>query len=398
MNKNVFILLLLTISLLISCSQNKLSTDGLPVLDVTKKYPEKEIVISDIADITYVHLDTRHNEFLYRGSIQYVTENTIVVYDTSSNSILFFSKDGAPQSRFNRYGNGPEDYLTINLIVYDEATDDVFISCLFMNYIQVYSSKGEYRRKIFLPHGVALSQMDCFDNQSLIVFDISRMQYKAQPKTSADNMDYLTYLIDSSFFLISKADGQVLNYIPMSASKNDLSFKTDKGNPMLLINTNVVKHAEGFLLCNPETDTVFLYSKTKELTPIICKIPSVGKSEAKIILNNCIDVEKYQFMEAKSVGSDYWGDNNIDKYYVRDKKTGKVYQQKIVIPEFKGKKIVIYPRHNNFFHENGTHIELDLTELKLAYRENMLSGKLKELVGTLNENEDNNVIMIVNFK
>ena len=37
-------------------------------------------------------------------------------------------------------------------------------------------------------------------------------------------------------------------------------------------------------------------------------------------------------------------------------------------------------------------------ELKEAYRENRLSGKLKELVAILNELEDNNVFVLVEFK
>jgi len=44
------------------------------------------------------------------------------------------------------------------------------------------------------------------------------------------------------------------------------------------------------------------------------------------------------------------------------------------------------------------YFELDLTELKQASRENKLSGKLKELVTSLNEDIDNNVFMFVDFK
>ena len=393
-----FLVLLLTIALLTSCSHNNLPTEGLAVIDVSKKYPEKEILLNDIADISYVHLDAKHNDFLYKGSIRYVTENTFVVNDALSHSILFFSKDGSPKSRFCRYGNGPEEYLGMcNEIVYDEAIDDVFINTPHLRCIQVYSSKGEYKRKLPLPHGVRVFQMGCFDSQSLIVFDESRMLYKAQPKTPEDNMDYLTHLIDSSFFLISKADGQVM-YIPMSASQNDLSFKTSKGNPMLIYSTYIVKHVDGFLLYNPEIDTVFLFNKNKELSPVIYKIPSVEKSEPKIILSNCLDVDNYQFMEAKNIGADYFGDNKPNYYYIRNKKTGEVFQQRIIMPDYKGKKITISPGHSNFFHENGTHIELDLIELKQAFRENRLSGKLKELVTTLNEFDDNNVFMFINFK
>jgi len=398
MNKAIVLFLLLTIALLTSCLHHHLSIDGLPVIDVSRKYAEKEIILSNIAEITYVCLDSKRNDFLYKGTIQYITKNTIVVKCAVTHSILFFSKDGAPKSRFNRYGNGPEEYWgTVNQIVYDEAADDVFISIPFINYIQVYSSKGEYKRKLPLPHGVALSQMGSFDHQSLIIYDDSRRLYKAQPKTSKDNMNYLKQKMDSSFFLVSKADGQVLDYIPMNISQKDLSFKTPDGMPALLPLMNMVKHTEGFLLCNPETDTVFLYNKNKEFIPIICKIPLIDKSEPKIIINNCMDIDQYQFIEVQIVGWEY-GNRKGNKHYIRDKKTGEVFQQKIVLPEYKGKTITISPDYSNFFYENGTIFSLDLYDLKQAYKDNRLRGKLKELVATLNENRDNDVFMLVDFK
>lgn len=400
MNKKKYFHSFLAISLITSCLRNNLPIEGLPVIDVDKNYPEKEFLLTDIADITYVHLNSNSNEFLYKGTIGYITENTFVVKDGVSGSVLFFSKEGIPQSRFNRYGDGPEEYLSIigNLIIYDETTDDVFIHTPSTNFIQVYSSQGIYKRKLLLPQDVKLSQMDFFDTQSLIVFDEGGRLYKAQPKTSEDHNDYPTYSIDSSFFLISKSDGQILDYIQMSASQTDLSFKTPNGNPMMMFFVSIVKHSEGFLLCNPETDTVFFYSKNKELTPIIHKTPLVNNMDTKIILNNCIDVDKYQFMEIQTVGYEYWGDNNRNKYYIRDKQKDEVYRQKIMLPDYIDKEIIIRPNGNNFFHNNSMHIELDLIELKQAYRENRLRGKLKELVTTLNEFEDNNVFAFIKFK
>ena len=403
MKNNIYLFLLFTVTFVISCSRsNPSNVDGLPVIDVTKKYPEKEIMLNDIADVTYVHLDSKQNDFLYKGTINYVTENTIVVVDVSSGSILFFSKEGNPKSRFNRYGNGPEEYFTkFPRVVYDETTDDVFIISSFAKFIQVYSSKGVFKRKLIMPSSVMpvmISEIDSFDDQSLIVFDEGRRLYKAQPKTSKDNMDYLTHTIDSSYFLISKKDGQVLDYIPLPFTQIDLFVKTPTGTVIGLWLSAMVKHSHGFLLCNPELDTVFLYSKNKELTPIICKTPLVSKLEPKIILNNCIDVDKYQFMEVQTVSYDNLRDRNSNKYYIRDKKTGEVYQQKIVLRDYMNKKITISPNANRFFLTNTTIITLDMFDLMQAYRENKLSRKLKELVGTLDKKEENDVYMFVHFK
>ena len=43
-------------------------------------------------------------------------------------------------------------------------------------------------------------------------------------------------------------------------------------------------------------------------------------------------------------------------------------------------------------------LNMDLYSLKQAFNENRLSGKLKELVATLNEDADNEVYMFANFK
>ena len=86
-----------------------------------------------------------------------------------------------------------------------------------------------------------------------------------------------------------------------------------------------------------------------------------------------------------------------DKYYVRDKETGKIFQQKLLLPEYSGKEFTISPTQTRMNLENSIYFELDLLELKEAYAQNRLSGKLKELVATLWD-DDNNVYVIAQFK
>jgi len=74
-----------------------------------------------------------------------------------------------------------------------------------------------------------------------------------------------------------------------------------------------------------------------------------------------------------------------------------VFRQKITLPDYKGKDFFIGLGVLRSY-EECVFFELDLVELKQAYRENKLSGKLKELVSTLDDEKDNNVIMFVYFK
>ena len=170
--KNVFYLMLLLLSM--SCSPNKQSQE-LPSIDASKDYPEKEINLTTIANVTYVYLNSKIDDYLFKGSIDYVTQNSIVVIDRVSHSILFFSKDGNPKSRFNRRGQGPEEYSDAASVMYDEANDDVFVSPDFSGHIMVYSSTGEFKRKINLPQMNVNGQMALFGDQSILVYDNTKL-------------------------------------------------------------------------------------------------------------------------------------------------------------------------------------------------------------------------------
>ena len=380
----------------IGCSSNNQSIEGLPVIDVRKNYPEKDIVLTDIAKVTYVHLSTEKDEYLYTGTVRYISTNTIIVADESSGSILFFNKDGTPKSCFNRYGGGPQEYGAgsgwimkkyINKILYDEKKDEVFINPVFQNIFQVYTSTGKYLKTIKCPIELRNYTIDFFDTQSFII------NHK------------------NTFFLISKATGEVLEYVGIPNCEVDLTIKvvypggsTGTWGPE---NTCMVKSVDGFYLCNPGTDTVYYFDKNQVLTPVLCTTPLARDLNPVIILDNFWDVDKYQFMRIHTRHISYYRKDKVgeisdnadypDRYLVRDKKTGEVFRQKIVLPDYAGKEIFISAFPLEVFQENLTHIELDLMELKEAYRANRLSGKLKELVATLNEDEDNNVFMLIEF-
>lgn len=124
MRKVFYLVLSLVIA---SCTSNKELQEKLAFIDVTKEYPEKKIELTDIAGVSYLQLNSKTDDYLYKGSIDYVTENNIIVIDRSQNSVLFFSKEGNPKSHFNRRGQGPEEYSDAASLMYDEA----MMRCLF---------------------------------------------------------------------------------------------------------------------------------------------------------------------------------------------------------------------------------------------------------------------------
>ena len=376
----------------VSCSTDKQS--NLLCIDVSKDYPEKEIILTDIADVTYLHLNSESDDFIYRGRINYVTQNTIVVVDHSSQSVLFFSKDGNPKSRFNRMGQGPEEYTNAGTLMYDEAKDEIYINPYNSDYINVYTSSGEYKRKLTLPQRNINFQMVFFNDQSIMLYDNTKAWQNIRQKNSGDNTanNAFTEPVDSTVYLISTTTGSLQEYIDLPNNNIDLSIRSDWGFGEIGY-TRVRKCPDGLFLYNPETDTIFLYGKDKSLTPYLHKKPLLNDMDPLHAMDNCLDAGNFLFLSVISYKPD---GTTPTTYYAMDKKTDEIFRQKIILPDNKGKVFYIEPRFPNYY-EKGYHLELDIIELKEAYRDNKLSGKLKELASTLNEEEDNNVYVLVDF-
>ena len=360
-----------------SCSSDKHREDGLAFIDATKNYPERKIFLTDIAEVEYLCLKSDDDDYLYKGRIHYITENTIVVCDDVSGSILFFSKDGKPKSRFNRKGQGPEEYTNAMQVIYDEPTDDVFV--VRMNVIMVYSSTGKFKRKIALPEGtLADGRTVSFDEHSLFFYNLSSEK--------------------NSFYRISKSNGEVQDYVEIPFAPIFLGIYFDGIRLPNRTNNRIIVCKEGVLLCSAETDTIFLYNHKGFLAPVFYKTPSVNSTDPMKYLNNCLDRGQYQFIEVVTVraGDEYPGVFPVT-LYMKNKNTDEVIRPILLLPDYDGMVFTITPSMGrNYYDEH--YFELDLIELRQAYRENKLNGKLKELVATLNENEDNNVFMIVAFK
>ena len=400
--KSIFLFSIITF---ISGCSSDTHEGSLPYIDVTKNYPEKEIILNDIADVTFLCLNSDNIDFFYKGPINAmnscITKNTIVISDREGGQILLFSKNGSPKSQFNHKGEGSEDYLLPHKVIYDEEADEVFVYSIYEGKIQVYSSSGKYKRKIVLPTGFGSNSIYSFDNESLFLYDLTIQNVPGKKREVTKETDSLVQFYNHPFVRISKADGKVLDYVKIPSNETELKFDVNLNGrairAAILINP-VISTEKGLFLCNPETDTVFLYDKNKVLTPVICKTPLVKNLSPLAVMNNCLDFGGFQFIEINTL---QYAPGLVPaypiKYFIRNKKTGEVFHQKITFPDYKGKEFVVGNKVSQIY-EEGVFFELELTELKQAYIENRLSGKLKELVGTLDEYVDNNVFMLVDFK
>ena len=397
MNKFNAILLLPVLFFLSGCTSNKQTKEGLPTIDVRRNYPEKRVCLTDIAYVEFLYLCSDNDDFLFQGTISSITENKVVVFDWSSGSILFFSRDGKPKSRFNRVGQGPEEHTHSVQLVYDEAAGELFVANVGagLPIIQVYSSIGEHKRTIRLPEGTFLNgRLISFDAYSLFFYDGSMTGaiVRGEPDLSVE--DFVV-----PFYRISKATGKALDYIRLPLTPVSLEINLEGRRIPTAGVTTLIKSLEGVLLSNGRNDTVFLFGYDRMLTPVLYKTPSLTSLNPVVFLNGLIDRGSFQFFRTVVVrpGEEFPA-VFPSRYFVRNKRTGEIFRQRFFLSDYQGKEFVINPRGFGSIYEGGYVFELDLGELKEAYRENRLGGKLKELVTTLDEYEGNNVFMLLHFK
>ncbi|MEG1008138.1 MAG: 6-bladed beta-propeller, partial [Bacteroides sp.] len=80
----------------------------LPILDLQKEYPKKDIILQDFAEVEYIAFET-NDSVLLSDYTMHLIDDVIITHDESEN-ILFFDKEGKFLHSFNRIGGSGEEY------------------------------------------------------------------------------------------------------------------------------------------------------------------------------------------------------------------------------------------------------------------------------------------------
>ncbi|MDR0962620.1 MAG: 6-bladed beta-propeller [Mediterranea sp.] len=405
MKRKLYLLILLF--LVIACTPNK-KDNGIITVDIVKNYPQKIISLDDIADISYLSPSSDSIDFLFRGRVLCVTSNNIITCDNRTGTVLFFSMNGTPKHRFNHQGSGPQEYGHIKLAVYDEKEDELYLAIgRGGNKINVYTSVGQYKRTLSLPSGTILSELFLFDDESLLLYDSHKLQDASNQQYDEMTNEFVTYTVnkdvyEKNFVRISRKDGGLLSYL--NVPEND-AVKLVTGThfqgqwvSQILRTTRLLKKEQGYLVYNPETDTIYHCDKSLQLTAVMTQTPPVSSQEPMISMNIFFDVGNYQFIEVFTVKMVIGTPRCPSIMLVRDKNAGSLYTAKVIMNDYQGKEVDISPRIMNLSDEPQVGlIEFSLMELQKALAAGKLSGKLKELVASLDE-EDSDVYALLRFK
>ena len=383
---------LLVASLLFGCGDGKQKEpDGLIRVDVSKSYPKKELILQDLFDIEYVPLETT-DEMLTEGHIQYISDNYMIFKNLGrmAGEIFIFDRQGKAVRKINRLGQSGEEYLNILGIDYDEQTDELFVNSHYSDKVFVYDSEGNYKRSFDYLDGILYNPIKILDTERLIAYD----DYSEYDKVPVKRDCYL---------ILSREDGRLLEkiHIPYEEKmRRDLNGKLT-GN-WGIRNTLMPPYQDGWLLIEPSADTIYTYSASRGLMPLIVRTPPVNEMDPEVFLFPTIFTDRYVFMQAVERSFNFGVDKDVPRTnLIYDKTEQTAYEGEVINRDFEGTPVNLWFAHRVIMEFNDDEIafatRLEAPDLVEALNDGKLSGPLKEIASRLDE-EDNPVILIAKYK
>ena len=180
-----------------------------PTIDTNKKYPFKEIILNDLADITYIPIETNNHVLINNGinALSHFSDKYIIIVNYKSYDCYIFDRNGKIINFFNHKGQGPNEYLNIIGITADEVKKEIYIVDHPQKHrILVYSFDGDFIRTLSLPSNTTIGTIHNFDKETLLCEDNNHKNGNKKP-----------------YFLLSKQNGRIINELNITFNKERIS-------------------------------------------------------------------------------------------------------------------------------------------------------------------------------
>ncbi len=377
------IILLITLGLA-GCKQTD-TKDEFITVDVTKSYPEKELILQDFIDVEYIPLET-NEEFITQGEIMAIGNKFILAKNWSNDGDIFVfdRKTGKALRKINRKGEGPEEYSHITDIVLEEENNEIFINCLSLKKIVVYDLSGNFKRSFKCAEDIRYNEVYNYDTDNLICYnEFASFKYGEKRGSVSFHM------------IISKQDGSITKDISIPFDVIKAANVTD-GNMIVTTSVNpITPYHDTWLLVETSTDTVYNYiPKENKLTPFLVKSATANP---EVLLSMGALTERYYFFKTKKNEFDFASRRGFSSSVLMyDRQENAIFEPTVINRDFvKGESVdmISHPLNN----EIVAFQNLEAPDLVEAYNNNELQGKLKEIAVELDE-VSNPVILVMKYK
>ena len=382
------VLTVILLVVLTGCGRNKQSNDDLIIVDVSKSYPKKELILQDFMNVEYVALETT-DEFLTQGLVQDVGKEYLLVTNRNNDGDIFIfdRQTGKGLKKINRRGQGAEEYARINEIILDESNDEIFVKSPG-NKILVYDLNGEFKRCLNL--GRDISSIFDYDKHNLICYDMSDYHNKGKDRNK------------SYHILISKQDGSITRKIsiPFDEVKSPVARDGEAwAVPVPTAVYQIVPDHTNWVLMETSSDTIYHYLPDANTTiPLIVRTPSIHSMDPpEVFLIPTAFTDRYYFMSLLKAEFNFETGRGFPiSGLMYDRLENSLFIPKIYNGDYTSKREVDMtsrPLDPEFVIGQS----LQAHELAEAYGRGVLKGKLKEIAAKLDE-ESNPVIMLIKHK
>ncbi|MBN2635718.1 MAG: 6-bladed beta-propeller [Prolixibacteraceae bacterium] len=369
----------------VRCKQS--DTNQLITVDVTKSYPEKELILQDFMDVEYIPLETS-DDFVTNGVVMALGNKFIVVKNWSNdgNIYVFDRKTGKALRKINRMGKGPEEYSHLTDIVLDEQNNELFVNCLISKKILVYDLFGNFKRSFNHAEDTRYVNVFNYDNDNLICYNELTLYKDGENRGS-----------ESFHMILSKQDGSITRKITIPFDVIRTPFIVGEGGRTVSTFVSpIIPYQNTWLLVETSSDTIYNYiPKENKLIPFLAKNPT---ADPEIFLTMGALTDRYYFFIIMKKEFDFTNGRGFpisDLMY--DTQENVVYERTVVNGDFVKRKSVDITSHPVNGDEIAAFQNLEAYQLGEAYKNNELKGNLKEVAAKLNE-ESNPVIMLMKYK
>ena len=394
--KRIIYSIAISLALLVtSCGDDSRKSSGLPQIDMNADYPEKEICLQDVAEVSYIPLETTDEILLDEGAVIEVLSSKGIVC-VSNDKVYIFHPHGKLRSVLDKKGEGPGEYRNLYYSDVDWEREEIYVLDDSQKALLVYSLEGVYKHQFKVDVGIRQNDL-LNDNQGHLML---YREYAGRVK-KGEIEPYRPVI------RMSVEDGQVdsLSWKNHYHTNMEVLAKFGDRNVTLVFPMPALTRLNGEVYVSEVASDTIYHLKGDSLEPFITRTPSVQYEDCKYLLYlQGITPHHYLLrFQAKVVDNSNTVGNMV---YINDNDTKKaMYEQTtgdICIPKFKNKD---YQTSDDAFDEllfNGcdnytAYIKLEAFDLLEALEAGELSGNLKTIAEGLKE-DDNPVLMVVKFK
>lgn len=387
MKKLLFVSLALCLAFGAS-AQSKQSASQLPVIDITKDYPKKKLILQEIATTEYIPLETSDKVLLDGVATLHCsfTENYITTYNAQEGQIFVFDRKGKICHTFNHKGGSGEEYNYPLQLRLDEKAKELFLVDV-SNKIRVYSIDGKYKRTLSIPENVRIEIMYNCDDQNLLCYDSYMLDNQGKHPNARP------------YLLVSKKDGSV-SRLPVTVRDRvgNRAYATEGGQKIVWSMSvyPIANSGSEFILADLACDTVYSYRNHK-LTPLFVRTPKANASEPRLLMQCEAKIGKYLIMSTALKKFEPGKSKFDSKEFVYDMVEKKVYDLEFENQDFSSARPMQIHGLLPELPEMCVYNSCDADRLLELLEKGKLAGSLKQEAEKMTA-DDNPLLILHKFK